>query len=419
MQSSTIHSVCLLAILLVTSIDLSARTRKVLFIGNSYIYTNDIPGLLKGLVDADGDTIIYDSYTPGGYTLEGHSTDANTLAKIKSNKWDMVILQEQSQKPSFPTSQVAIEVYPFAKKLDTLIRNNHACSETMFYMTWGRKNGDAGNCGFHPPVCTYAGMQAELHKSYMQMAQDNKGVIAPVGVAWKELRDSLPTIDLYSSDESHPSVAGSYLAACVFYASIFHRNPHGNSFTSTLSATDAERLQYYAGKVVMDSLNQWQQYGDYVYAGFDYSVIANDVTFTNTSLKGMNYTWHFGDGDTSTMLNPSHTYTANGKYAVTLTASNGCFTETKTDTVNIGSVSIDNITTHEDIIKIANTGAHAVSIQVLNNQYTQLSIYNISGAKVKEYTHKNKVYINDLPYGVYVYKLSSRQEIVTGKFAIY
>src|SRR5690606_33483657 len=116
--------------------------------------------------------------------LEGHSTNSTSISKINAQPWDIVVLQEQSQRPAFHPGQVATVTYPFARKLDTLIRNNRACTETMFFMTWGYKNGDATNCAVYPPICTYEGMQQRLRESYLQMAQDNKGIVSPVGVAW-------------------------------------------------------------------------------------------------------------------------------------------------------------------------------------------------------------------------------------------
>jgi len=61
-------------------------------------------------------------------------------------------------------------------------------------MTWGRKNGDAGNGAFHPPICTYEGMQQKLRERYMQMTTDNNANTSPAGVAWKTVRDSFPLI---------------------------------------------------------------------------------------------------------------------------------------------------------------------------------------------------------------------------------
>ena len=183
-----------------------AQTKNVLFLGNSYTGVNNLPLLTYNLALSLGDTINYDSNIPGGYTYEGHSTNTTSLSKVAQGDWDFVILQEQSQKPSFPPSQVATEVYPYAQILVDSVKSANACAEPLFYMTWGRKNGDASNCGFYPPLCTYDGMQARLRESYMEMSINNDCSVSPVGAAWKYVRDNYQTIELYSADESHPSI---------------------------------------------------------------------------------------------------------------------------------------------------------------------------------------------------------------------
>jgi len=397
----------------------NATTRRVLFIGNSYVYTNNLPVILQQLATSLGDTLIYEESVPGGMTFQGHSTDPTTLNKIKAQQWDIVVLQEQSQRPAFSPAQVAVDVYPYARKLDSLVRANKACTETMFFMTWGRKNGDASNCAAYPPICTYLGMQQSLRESYMQMAQDNNSIVSPVGAAWKQVRDSFPSIDLYSTDESHPSVSGSYLAACVFYASIFHKNPTASTFNNGLSATDAANLKRIAGKVVLDSFSKWNMYGNYTYANFTKSVAGNTATFTNTSVYANTNSWTFGNGNTSTLVSPSHTYAANGKYQVTLTASNTCFTETKKDSVSIGAVSIKSIFDEKPNIIITN---HNGKTALLNSSTLPIyiSVYDISGRQVKSgQLQANTSMQIDLQAGMYIYKAQNINGMVSGgKFTV-
>jgi hypothetical protein len=233
------------------------QTKKVLFIGNSYTYYNQLPVLIDNLANANGNDIIHDSSTPGGYSLSQHAGNATTLNKIKAQDWDYVVIQAQSQEPSFSPGQVASNTYPSASILNDSILANNPCTEPLFFMTWGRKNGDASNCAAYPPICTYDGMQQRLRESYLEMALVNIASSAPVGVAWKTVRDLYPLIELYNPDESHPSLAGSYLAACVFYASIFRESAVGNTFISTLDSLTAFRLQTIASATVLDSLSLW------------------------------------------------------------------------------------------------------------------------------------------------------------------
>lgn len=231
-------------------------SQRALFIGNSYTYYNDLPQLVADIALSKGDTLTFDSNTPGGYTLQQHSTNATTLGKIGAGSWDYVVFQEQSQRPSFHPAQVAQDVLPYAQTLCNAVRAADSCATPIFYMTWGRKNGDASNCPFYTPLCTYSGMQNRLRSSYLLMGQQNNAEVSPVGAVWREVRALHPGIELYSPDESHPSLAGSYLAACTFYASMFHKSPVGGWRPSGLDSATAANLQQ-ASLLVFDSLNTW------------------------------------------------------------------------------------------------------------------------------------------------------------------
>lgn len=156
-------------------------SKNVLFLGNSYTTSNNLPNLIQQVATSIGDTFTYDTSTPGGYTLQGHATNTTSLDKIRAGNWDYVVLQEQSQRPSFPDAQVANEVYPYAQRLNDSIVKYNPCAETTFYMTWGRENGDTANCGGWPPVCTYEGMDDLLRQRYQIMANDNDAITSPVG----------------------------------------------------------------------------------------------------------------------------------------------------------------------------------------------------------------------------------------------
>lgn len=286
--------------------------------GNSYTYVNNLPQIVADMAKATGDTLEFESNAIGGYTLNNHSTNALSTAKIKQGKWDYVVLQEQSQLPSFSDAQVEEEVFPYAKILDSLVHLYNPCAETVFYMTWGRKQGDASNCAFWPPVCTYEGMDSLLNLRYRKMAEDNKALVSPVGEVWKYIRKNNPGIELYQQDESHPSVAGSYLAAACFYTTFFRKNPAEVSYNYNLTVTDAETLRAAVKKEVYDNLLKWH-IGEYdPVAQFNYTINVNTVTISNNSKNTTNWKWDFGDGDTSTQKNPVHSYKQNGNYLLKL-----------------------------------------------------------------------------------------------------
>lgn len=335
MRKGIRHSVFLTFMVLLPATRLSAQlVRKVLFLGNSYTGVNNLPQLVKDAALSAGDTLVIDSYTPGGYTLEGHSQDPVSQNKIMAGGWDYVVLQGQSQEPvvQFPVFQQG------AYALAQMVRQYNACALPMLYMTWGRKNGDAANCLNFPEVCTYTGMDSVLRHRYLYIASHTEGEVSPVSVVWRYLRLHHPGIELYDADGSHPSAAGSYAAACCFYAAIFKKDPTLISFNSSLNATDAAIIRLAAKTEVYDHPDLWD-YHELPQSDFYFNIGpgVNEVLFSASGGVGwQTYAWDFGDGFTSALPNPTHSYAANGTYTVTLTTSNcdvdGQYTST-TDTV--------------------------------------------------------------------------------------
>lgn len=141
-------------ILFITLQPAMAEKRNVLFLGNSYTYFNNLPQMIADLANSLGDTLTFDSHTPGGYTAFQHSADITSISKIAQGNWDYVSIQCQSQEPAFSPAQVNSQTLPYIISLDSTIQATNSCAETLYFMTWGRKNGDASNCSNYPPICT-------------------------------------------------------------------------------------------------------------------------------------------------------------------------------------------------------------------------------------------------------------------------
>jgi hypothetical protein len=200
--------------------------QRILFIGNSY--TRGIQGMVTKMVAASPYSKCQLSFvSPGGKTLEFHLENAGTMQKIRDGNWDIVVLQDQSQTPAiFPD-----QFQDAAKGIDKIIDDSGA--KTVFYETWGRRDGDKQNAHLFP---TYEDMQEALSKSYARAARSCKAELAPVGQAWAELRKAEPELgrQLYTGDGSHPAGPGAYLAACVFYATLFDADPTTVNFNGDL-----------------------------------------------------------------------------------------------------------------------------------------------------------------------------------------
>lgn len=408
----------LIILMLIASSTLAQQTR-ILFLGNSYTQVNNLSVLLKDLALSKGDSVIVDSNTPGGFTLQGHSTNATSLTKINAGNYDYVVLQEQSQLPSFSPGQVANDVFPYALLLDSLIHTANSCAKTVFYMTWGRKYGDASNCANYAPVCTYEGMQMRLRDSYVQMAIDNEAMVAPAGMAWRSSWYSDSTINLWSSDNSHPSLAGSYLTACTMYATIFRKSPVGATVTTGITPTIGSFLQGVANQIVFDSLTTWNIGINDLNADFNFLGNLNSIQFNNTSANALTYNWDFGDGATSTNQDPLHVYNSSGNYLVTLIASDGCTTDTTQILVPVTIAGL-NEGLLEDV-KIINTFNGIIRVSNLKTQ-SSFSIFSQAGSLVKEGkvdVSSNQIDVSNLNTGIYFINIETNKgEKYSSKFIL-
>ena len=184
-----------------------AKKMRILFIGNSFTHANDLPGMLIAMMATKGIGLETKQVTPGGCTLKKHWEDGNAIQVINEGNWDYVIIQEQSQMPVFQP--------PVTLKYAALLAGAAAKTgaKPVFYLTWAYRDKPE--------------MQAGLTKTYMRAGKDANCLVAPAGVAWEGVRKKYPRIPLHAKDGKHPSVQGSYLTACVMYATILRRDPMG------------------------------------------------------------------------------------------------------------------------------------------------------------------------------------------------
>jgi len=189
----------------------SAEALRVLFVGNSYTYVNDLPSILKDLAIANRaepgiqTTMIA---TPGA-TLEAHWKQGDVQRALQQERWDYVILQEQSLLPTVAPDQM----YRYARLFNALITASGA--KTILFVTWARAGKPE--------------MQVALDRAYATLAKELGAQLAPIGSAWQRALSRNPRLALYQGDGSHPTAVGSYVGACVFYAVIYGRPPqqHG------------------------------------------------------------------------------------------------------------------------------------------------------------------------------------------------
>lgn len=179
----------------------------VLFVGNSYTFYNDLPQMVQRMsVEAiQPRPLQVRDVTFGGASLQAHWQRGEVQKVIASQHWDYVVIQDFSTMPvDNPdlTREYVRRVAAAARK---------AGAQPILYLTWARQAKPA--------------MQAQLDSVYTGLANETHALLAPVGQAWQRALAVSPQPQLFIEDGSHPSYAGSYLAASVFYALIYGTPP--------------------------------------------------------------------------------------------------------------------------------------------------------------------------------------------------
>ncbi len=216
-----------------------SKTTRVLFIGNSYTYFNNLPEVFARLAEAGRGKIETTMLAPGGWRLKDHWEKGRARGLLESGKWDFVVLQEQStlganywvDGKDHVNSDAVFR--PYAEKWAAAAQEKGATP--VFFLTWSAKNVPED--------------QSALTYAYTRVAKDTGSLLAPVGMAWETIRrGELGPGLFYEGHGSHPSPAGTYLAACVLYATIFRQSPIGlpSKFVGTPVNLDTEKPE--AGK---------------------------------------------------------------------------------------------------------------------------------------------------------------------------
>jgi hypothetical protein len=187
---------------------------RVLFVGNSFTFRNDLPDRVAELgqsldppVHIETDMVARD-----GASLEAHWQDGDVALRLREERWDVLVLQEQGSRPV--TAPALMETYVRRFAATALMTG----TEVVLYQTWPRVD---------QPETEQA--RAE---TYRRIAAAVGARMAPVGIAWRLARAAHPELRLHAEDGVHASPVGSYLAACVLLGVLADRSPIGADATS-------------------------------------------------------------------------------------------------------------------------------------------------------------------------------------------
>src|SRR5215510_5653671 len=197
---------------------------KVLFIGNSFTARNDLPGLIARLAEARGKALEHRLISAGGASLRMHWNAGEALQAIRDGHYDRVVLQEQSTLPVKNAKRMHENVRLFDEAIKA------AGATTVLYMTWARLGAPES--------------QQAITDAYAGIGRELGATVVPAGLAWERFLRQYDEPALHDKDQSHPTLAGTYLAACAFLAVLFQESPVGvDADVPGLSEQHLARLQ--------------------------------------------------------------------------------------------------------------------------------------------------------------------------------
>jgi len=184
-----------------------ARAQRVLFLGNSLTYANQLPLIVEALAQAAGDRLETSSVTFGGFNLEDQWHQGSALRELDKGGWTVVVLQQGPS--SLPENRADLRLW--TKRWAERIRKAEA--RPALYMVW--------------PDKTRLAFFDAVSQAYTLAAADVRGMLFPAGEAWRAAWRRDPNAPLYGPDDFHPSAAGSYAAALSIYGMLFQRPLQG------------------------------------------------------------------------------------------------------------------------------------------------------------------------------------------------
>ena len=230
-----------------------APPKVILWVGNSFFYYNGslhnhVLGLVRAAEPGSGSRAV--SVTISGSGIDWHDMasyfrpdgigrysfvgDNEVAFNTPGRLFDAVILSDCSQCPIHP--QLKSVFHQFGRKQSEIVTANGA--RPIFFMTWAYKDKPD--------------MTAQLAEQYTIAGNDNDALVIPAGLAFAKAVAKRPDLELYQPDRRHPTLLGTYLAACTTYAAVYRKAPAGNTYTAEIDPATARFLQDTAAETVRE-----------------------------------------------------------------------------------------------------------------------------------------------------------------------
>lgn len=382
-------------------------TTKVLFIGNSFTSQNDLPNLFNQISLGSGKDVFIASYMPGGVSVgdisqgtSAHMNNPLVFSLIKSNNWDYLVLQDNQGRfclgyGQFPSTSLVIEGHN--KILDSLLFYN-PCAHMILFAGFGPKNG------YMPYANSGSALIDTIYQNYQFLNESLGQIIAPIGPTLKKIISDHPSINLWSSDEVHPSLYGSFLTANVLYSTIFKSSPISSSYNPGILFTEDSLLKKIAFQTTIDSLNNTGL--------LEITPIINQMGNTISISGYNNCSWFFNgipyvtNNCTLNMLQP-------GKYYAIGSDINNCKFQTLEQYFN--TTNIEDLLSDFTNIRISPNPANdyvTLSIGEFVHFSPEIRVYDALGNQLKLeilIQNQNSINVSDLKNGFYLLVIKSKE----------
>jgi len=400
-----------LSLLFISLQSIAQDTTKVLFIGNSITYFNDMPQTFEAIANSKHDTTQVTVHAPGGTGFIHHADNPAVYDLFRQGKWDFVVLQPGSNESPGYSEPIASTLQRARKMKDSILFYN-PCAKIVYYeISYGVWGSSASQ------LIQYNETMDLIRSNLTQLADSTEQFFAPAGEAIRASWNDDQTNMLWgATGDIHPNNKGSYIIACSFYASIFQKPSFGTNILNNLSMSEAERYQTLADTTVLNHKADWRINTFDVVPSFNYTTYNNIISFYNTSLNADSVSWDFGDGASSNLLNPIHTYQVVGDYIVALTAyKNGCAI-TLTEALFVSALDVDNQV--NDLFDVfPNPSKGVITLFVPNNTdsydyqiYSTVGQIMLFGNSVNDETF---IDLSHLPNGLYFLTIQLNNRIIS------
>jgi hypothetical protein len=196
-----------------------------------------------------GPRMTVDAVAHGGYSLSNHLRTGQALTRIRAGHYTHVVLQGHSMSAVDHPDKLIADAKRFKQAIDA------AASQTVFYATWAR-SPEVRMYRTHKSVRSFAQMSMLVSSTYFELSSLLRAGLAPVGSAFERALVEHPRLTLWGADGSHPSVAGSYMAACVLYGTITGLDPSMTRYVpNSMKAEDAELVRGVAARALAAARN--------------------------------------------------------------------------------------------------------------------------------------------------------------------